>query len=69
MGGGENMVNVGVTFRMGEGNEGMHTSRTAMAQEITDLRSTVQKQAAENKKLAADVEELKSIVQKLMVHE
>ncbi|WP_337616836.1 YadA-like family protein [Acidaminococcus timonensis] len=39
-GGGENMVNAGVTFKLGQGNH-VTTSRVAMAKEISLLRSNV----------------------------
>ena len=49
-GGGENMVNAGVTWRIGEGGSGNYPSKGAMAQEINDLRSVVDEQ---NSKLAS----------------
>ena len=39
-GGGENMVNAGVSFKLGQGNH-VSTSRVAMAKEIKDLRQNV----------------------------
>lgn len=39
-GGGENMVNAGVTFKLGQGNH-VTISRVAMAKEISLLRSNV----------------------------
>ena len=39
-GGGENMVNAGVSFKLGQGNH-VSTSRVAMAKEIKDLRQDV----------------------------
>ena len=39
-GGGENMVNAGVSFKLGQGNH-VSTSRVAMAKEIKDLRENV----------------------------
>ncbi len=39
-GGGENMVNAGVSFKVGQGNH-VSTSRVAMAREIKDLRQNV----------------------------
>jgi|GEM_PF-189883 len=39
-GGGENMVNAGVSFKVGQGNH-VSTSRVAMAKEIKDLRQNV----------------------------
>ena len=49
-GGGENMVNAGITWRIGEGGSGNYQSKGAMAQEINDLRSVVDEQ---NSKLAS----------------
>ncbi len=40
-GGGENMVNAGVTFKLGQGNH-VTRSKVAMAKEIIDLRATVE---------------------------
>ncbi|SUP44387.1 ESPR-type extended signal peptide-containing protein [Veillonella criceti] len=40
-GGGENMVNAGVSFKVGQGNH-VSTSRVAMAKEIKDLRQEVE---------------------------
>ena len=40
IGGGENMVNAGVSFKVGQGNH-VSTSRVAMAKEIKDLRQNV----------------------------
>ena len=54
-GGGENMVNAGVTWRIGEGGSGNYQSKGAMAQEIDSLRSVVNQQ---NDKLAAQNDEL-----------
>lgn len=49
MGGGENMVNAGVSFKLGQGNN-VSTSRVAMAKEIKDLR----KELEEMRSLLAD---------------
>ena len=54
-GGGENMVNAGVTWRIGEGTTKAYPSKDAMAQEIDSLRSVVDQQ---NDKLAAQNDEL-----------
>ena len=40
-GGGENMVNAGVSFKLGQGNH-ISTSRVAMAKEIKDLRKEIE---------------------------
>lgn len=41
MGGGENMVNAGVSIKLGAGSSHVSTSRVAMAKEIESLRGTV----------------------------
>lgn len=46
MGGGENMVNAGVTFKLGQSN-GISHSRVAMAKEIRDMRKLLAEQQAE----------------------
>ena len=56
-GGGENMVNAGVTWRIGEGGSGNYQSKGAMAQEINDLRSVVDEQ---NSKLASQSSQIES---------
>ena len=56
-GGGENMVNAGVTWRIGEGGSGNYPSKGAMAQEINDLRSVVDEQ---NSKLASQSSQIES---------
>ncbi len=54
-GGGENMVNAGVSFKLGQGNH-VTTSRVAMAKEIKALRATVEEQSEQNAALSATVE-------------
>lgn len=56
MGGGENMVNAGVSFKLGQGNN-VSTSRVAMAKEIKDLR----KELEEMRSLLADTHARKPI--------
>ena len=56
-GGGENMVNAGVSFKLGQGNH-VSTSRVAMGKEILDLRKVVAKQDGE-------IQELKQLVNRL----
>ncbi|MBS5212215.1 MAG: ESPR-type extended signal peptide-containing protein [Megasphaera massiliensis] len=56
-GGGENMVNAGVTWRFGEGGTGNYESKGAMAQEINNLRSVVDEQ---NSKLASQNEKIEA---------
>lgn len=57
-GGGENMVNAGVSFKLGQGNH-VSTSRVAMGKEILDLRKVVAKQDGE-------IQELKQLVNRLV---
>lgn len=73
-GGGENMVNAGVSFKLGQGNH-VSTSRTMMAKEIESLKAVVKAQnekLQENEDLRAKVDkqdkeiaELKAMVQQL----
>ena len=58
MGGGENMVNAGVSVKLGSGSSHVTTSKVAMAKEIKDLRQTVETQAQQIAELAAMVREL-----------
>lgn len=46
LGGGENMINAGITVKLGQGNH-VSISRVAMAKEIRDLRDIVSKQASD----------------------
>lgn len=54
-GGGENMINAGVTFRIGDGETINYLSKKVMAQKITDLESVVSQQ---NDKIEAQSEQL-----------
>ena len=47
-GGGENMVNAGVSVKLGQGNH-LSTSRVALAKEVEDLKAIVKAQSAEIK--------------------
>ena len=74
-GGGENMLNAGVSFKLGQGNH-VSTSRTMMAKEIESLKAVVKEQnekLQENENLRAKVDkqdkeiaELKAMVQQLV---
>ena len=61
-GGGENMVNAGVTWRVGEGETANYPSKQAMAQEIDSLKSVVSDQSgqlqAQNSKIEAQSQQL-----------
>lgn len=64
MGGGENMVNAGVSFKLGSGS-GLTTSRTAMARELAAMKDTVAAQNAQIEAQAKQIEELTALVEKL----
>ncbi|MEE0657560.1 MAG: ESPR-type extended signal peptide-containing protein [Megasphaera massiliensis] len=54
-GGGENMVNAGVTFRIGEGTTKVYSLQDALAREVDSLRSLVDEQ---NRKLESQSKQL-----------
>ena len=54
-GGGENMVNAGVTFRIGEGTTKVYSSQDALEREVDSLRSVVDEQ---NRKLESQSQQL-----------
>ena len=58
-GGGENMINAGVTWRIGEGETKAYPSKTVMAQEIDELKTVVSEQQDQ-------IEELKKLVNTLI---
>ena len=60
VGNGDNMVNAGVSFKIGQGNS-VSTSRVAMAKEIKSMRDIVAKQDAQIQKLTAMVNALVGI--------
>lgn len=64
MGGGENMVNAGVSFKLGSGS-GLTISRTAMARELAAMKDTVAAQNAQIEAQAKQIEELTALVEKL----
>ena len=71
-GGGENMVNAGVSVKFGEGT-GISTSKIAMANEIKDLKTANERMQQENKfmqqenkEMKNEIEILKQQVQQLM---
>ena len=57
-GNGENMINAGVSLKIGAGSSHVTTSRTAMAKEIKSMRDIVAKQDAQIQKLTAIVNAL-----------
>ena len=54
----DNMINAGVSFKIGAGSSHVTTSRTAMAKEIKSMRDIVAKQDAQIQKLTAMVNAL-----------
>lgn len=64
-GGGENMVNAGISVKFGEG-AGISTSKVVMANEIKNLKAANEKVQQENKEMKNEIEILKQQVQKLM---
>ena len=62
-GGGENMVNAGISVKVGEG---ISTSKVVMANEIKNLKIANEKVQQENKEMKNEIEILKQQVQKLM---
>lgn len=72
-GGGENMVNAGVSFKFGDGQSTVGTSRAAMANEITNLKaenkSLTDKVTSQDKKLAdqdAKIKDIEAQLQQLL---
>ncbi|PAV39915.1 hypothetical protein CJ260_00265 [Megasphaera sp. ASD88] len=57
----DNMVNAGVSIKIGSGSSGVTTSRVAMAKEIKAMRDVVAKQDAQIQKLTAMVNALVGI--------
>ncbi len=57
-GNGENMINAGVSLKIGAGSSHVTTSRVAMAKEIKSMRDVVAKQDAQIQKLTAMVNAL-----------
>ena len=64
-GGGENMVNAGVSFKLGSGSGHVTTSKAAMARELAAMKETVAQQNAQIEQQAAQIAELTALVQKL----
>lgn len=56
-GNGENMLNAGVSLKIGSGNH-VSTSRVAMAKEIRDMKKTIDEISAQNAKMAAVINAL-----------
>ncbi|MFR5184212.1 MAG: YadA-like family protein, partial [Dialister invisus] len=60
-GGGENMVNAGVSVKLGQGNH-VSTSRVALAKEVEDLKAIVKAQSAEIKAMRGAMQSGASIM-------
>lgn len=67
-GNGENMVNAGVTFKLGPKN---HTTsnKYLLSKEVTTLRATVAQQDAQLKQQSSEIKELREMVSKLLAKE
>ena len=64
-GGGENMVNAGVTWRIGEGETGTYPSKQAMAQRINNLESALSQQHEQIEAQNQKIEELMAAMAEL----
>ena len=60
-GGGENMVNAGVSVKLGQGNH-VSTSRVALAKEVEDLKAIVKAQSAEIKAMRGAMQSGESVM-------
>ena len=60
-GGGENMVNAGVSVKLGQGNH-VSTSRVALAKEVEDLKAIVKAQSAEIKAMCGAMQSGTSVM-------
>lgn len=67
-GNGENMINAGVTFKLGPKN---HTTsnKYLLSKEVTTLRATVAQQDAQLKQQSSEIKELREMVSKLLAKE
>ena len=63
--GGESMFNIGASFKVGEQDPTLKTSRFEMAKQIKDLQADNTSLRADNEELRAEVNEIKAILQKL----
>lgn len=64
-GGGENMVNAGISVKLGQGT-GVSTSKVAMAKEIKNLKTENERMQEENREMKQEIEVLKEQMQKLL---
>ena len=65
-GNGEDMINAGVSVKVGSGESKTTTSKAAMAKEIKELRDIVATQQANMEKQEARIQELEKMIQKLV---
>lgn len=63
--GGESMFNIGASFKVGEQDPTLKTSRFEMAKQIKDLQADNASLRADNDELRAEVNEIKATLQKL----
>ena len=63
--GGESMFNIGASFKVGEQDPTLKTSRFEMAKQIKDLQADNASLRADNDELRAEVKEIKAALQKL----
>ena len=63
--GGESMFNIGASFKVGEQDPTLKTSRFEMAKQIKDLQADNASLRADNNELRAEVNEIKATLQKL----
>ena len=63
--GGESMFNIGASFKVGEQDPTLKTSRFEMAKQIKDLQADNASLRADNDELRSEVKEIKAALQKL----
>ena len=63
--GGESMFTIGASFKVGEQDPTLKTSRFEMAKQIKELQADNASLRADNKELRAEVNEIKATLQKL----
>ena len=63
--GGESMFNIGASFKVGEQDPTLKTSRFEMAKQIKDLQADNASLRADNEELRAEVNEIKATLKKL----
>ena len=64
-GNGENMLNAGISFHVGQGKNSYPTSRKAMAKTIDNLNKTVAAQNEKIEKLEAMLEKQQAMIDKM----